>query len=807
MNEGTSPRSSDDHRDIAATRSDLSGTARDVVQARNVRGGVHFHHLGPPEQTTPQQLPGDVGGFVGREAELQFLDNVLAHTGEANETVVISAIAGTAGVGKTSLAIHWAHRARTQFPDGQLHINLRGYDPGLPVTADQALQRFLVALGVPPLAVPEETEARSALYRSLLAGRRMLIVLDNAATVGQVRPLLPGSASCLTMITSRNRLAGLVARNGAQRLNLDVLSPAESVALLRQVTAGHRSEDPPESLEELARLCACLPLALRIAGERAAAHPRWPLEDLIRELRDESQIWDALSTDEESDAVHAVFAWSYRALSAEAARLFRLLGLHPGPDFSVLVAAGLADLPLIRARRLLDTLVGANLLNETGYDRCQFHDLLRAYAYQQATTESSADERESAIERTCAWYFRAMAAAAAVHDAFYADDWAVTPAPADLTGLPVFADYDQAMVWFTAETDNLVAACRSAAAAGLDEIAWMLPALLRTPYLDRRPPGEWMELARIALQAVARLDDRRGEAITQLGLSIAYRQMQQIEPAIEHSRRALDAARSIDDAYQTVAALVILGHAQRCGRLLDDARSSYEQALVVAEDADLPLWTVWALIGLAEALFDAGLVQEAGTRITEVLALLERVNGEGARSECLGVLASINREVGDYEAADTNIHDALTIAYQTKNLSYQGTFEIELGRLLLATDRSGDALVAFQHAMTIGRRLGDRGTEATALDETGRAYQALDRAAEAVDFHRLAAVAHRDLGDRWRQANALGNLAVALDQLGRAEEAQDGRRGAQECLVDFHDRRSDQLRAVLTAQIGQRPPH
>lgn len=791
------------HGEPESTRSELSGSARDVVQAHDIAGGVHFHQAAAAtEPTLPRQLPGDVRGFVGRDPELECLDTILTGAGETQETVVISTIAGTAGVGKTSLAIHWAHRARAHFPDGQLHVNLRGYDPGPPVTADQALQRFLVTLGVAPPAVPEDTEAKSALYRSLLAGKRMLIVLDNAANVAQVRPLLPGEASCFVLVTSRSRLAGLVARDGAHRLDLDVLTPSEARDLLRRLTAGHRAEDPAESVTELARLCAHLPLALRIAGERAAAHPRRPLEDLIRELRDESSIWDALSTDEESDAVHAVFAWSYRALSPDAARLFRLLGLHPGPDFSVLAAAAVAGLPLARTRRVIDTLVGANLVGETGYDRCQFHDLLRAYAYEQANNDSSVEERQATIERTCMWYFRAMSVAAEVHDAFYADDWAIAAAPEDRTGLPVFADYDQAMVWFTAETDNLVAACRSAATAGLDEIAWKLPALLRTPYLDRRPAGEWIELSRTALEAATRSGDRRGEAVTLLGLSIAYRQLQQIELAIEHSRAALEAARSIDDAYQTVAALVMLGHAQRRGRHLDNARRSYEQALDVAAAADLPLWTVWALIGLAEALFEAGLLDESYARILEVLDILRPDEGQGARSECLSVLASINRESGRLEEASTTIQEALTIAYQTKNITYQGSFEIELGRVLLASGQYADALVAFQHATTIGRRLGDLGTEATALDETGRAYQAMDRPAEATGFHRLAAAAHGDLGDGWKQANALANLGDALDRVGDASGALTPWREAEALLARFEDGRTTELRSAITTKIA-----
>jgi hypothetical protein len=302
-----------------------------AVQARDVGGGIHFHGGGPPAANgpKPRQLLGDIRGFVNRVEETRRLDAVL--TGNGGEPLVVSVcvIAGTAGVGKTSLALHWAHQAQEHFPDGQLYVNLRGYDPGPPVTPPEVLRRFLSALNVPAKAIPAEPEAAAALYRSLLAGRRMLVILDNAATATQVRPLLPGTAGCLVVVTSRSRLSGLSVRDGAQRLTLGTLSEPEAVALLSAVTVGYRDEDDRDKLTELARLCARLPQALRIAAERAASRPRMRLDDLIADLRDESVLWDALSTgdDEEADAVRTVFAWSYRALTAEAAALFS----RPGP--------------------------------------------------------------------------------------------------------------------------------------------------------------------------------------------------------------------------------------------------------------------------------------------------------------------------------------------------------------------------------------------------------------------------------------------------------------------------------------------
>ncbi|OAR26403.1 hypothetical protein A8W25_05880 [Streptomyces sp. ERV7] len=781
----------------------MSGNAWDVVQARDVSGGIHFHHADPALGPSPRQLPADVRGFVGRQAALDSLDDILARGVESSQTVVISTIAGTAGVGKTSLATHWAHRVKDRFPDGQLHVNLRGYDAGPPVTADQALERFLRALGVAPGAIPDDPEDKAALYRSLLAGRRMLIVLDNAAAVRQVRLLLPGTASCMVLVTSRDRLSGLVARDGAHRLDLDVLAEDEAVRLLRDSTRGHRGPDPEPELIQLARLCARLPLALRIAAERAAARPHMPLSELISDLQDESSLWIALSADEEedSDAVHTVFAWSYRALGSEAARMFRLLGLHPGPDFSVHAAAALADVSTVTARRLLDSLAGTHLISASAYDRFQFHDLLRAFAFEQAVNDETPEGRASALRRLCEWYLEAMGAAAAVHDAQYADDWHVHPARTDLPGLPDVSDYERAMAWFTVETDNLVAVSRTAAEAGHHEVAWKLPALLRTPFLDRHPVQGWLPMADQALRAARRSEDLVGEAVTLLGMSIAHRQAHRVEEAVEHSRAALAAARQVDDAWQTIAALVMLGHALRLGRRLDEALESYQEALDIAGGLRLRLWIVWGLIGRAEALLDSGSHSEARACVAATLRELHDGESPGARSECLWVEATIDRETGLLADADRHIGQALHMAYETRNVIYQGQCETELGRVRLAAGRAEDGLAALQRAASIGRLLGDQAMEGTALDMTGQAYQALDRPQEAVQFHRLAIVEFRELGDDWRLAGALENLAAAMERTGDTAAAASHRREAVGILRRYTDARARALCSAVTARL------
>src|SRR5256714_9064117 len=361
----------------------MSGSARNVVQAGTISGGIHFA-APPASKSRPGLLPANVRGFVNRTRELDSLDKVL-ESGKDGDRVGMVLLVGTAGVGKTSVAVRWAHKIGDRFPDGQLYVNLHGYDAGEPLSALTALERFLRVLDVAPERMPAEVEARADMFRSLIAERRLLVVLDNAATADQVRPLLPGSDTCLVLITSRSRLSGLVARDGARRIDVDTLACVASMALLRKVITDYRVEDTDDELADLALLCANLPLALRIAAERAAARPWLPLAELINELRDESGLWHALSTDDEAeaDAVRSVFAWSYRALPESAARVFRLLGLHPGPEFSLNAAAALAGATPSETRRALDALLNAHLLEQIGRERYQFHDLLRAYAADQ----------------------------------------------------------------------------------------------------------------------------------------------------------------------------------------------------------------------------------------------------------------------------------------------------------------------------------------------------------------------------------------------------------------------------------------
>ena len=422
----------------------------------------------------PRQLPSAVAGFTGRAQELAELTRLMDQAAAGPGTVVISAIGGTAGVGKTALALHWAHRVADRFADGQLYANLRGFDPsGVPAAPEETVRGFLNALGVPPERVPPGPEAQAALYRGVLADKRVLIVLDNARDEEQVRPLLAASPGSLVLVTSRNQLAGLAAANGARLLGLDVLARAEAVQLLTARLGGTRAAAEPGAVGEIADRCAGLPLALTVAAARAATRPHFPLAALAPELRGLAGRLDALDSGDPTISVRTVFSWSYRQLAADAARMFRLLGLHPGPDISVPAAASMTGYPLPQARRLLGELARACLITEHVPGRYVFHDLLLAYAASQASDIDTGPERGAATGRLLDHYLHTAAGAANALN--MSGEAIVLDAPGPGVAPEQLTSHRQARAWFAAEHRVLLAAVTLAAESGFDRHAWQLP--------------------------------------------------------------------------------------------------------------------------------------------------------------------------------------------------------------------------------------------------------------------------------------------------------------------------------------------
>ncbi|TWP54261.1 tetratricopeptide repeat protein [Lentzea tibetensis] len=618
--------------------------------------------LGVADGSVPRQLPVVVSRFVGRSSELDRLCRLL-DSGVPSGTVVITAIDGSAGIGKTTLALHWAHRVKDSFPDGQLHVNLRGFDPGEPMDPGEALHGFLQALGVATNSIPADLAQRAALYRSLLADRRVLVVLDNARSSEHVRPLLPASPGCVVLVTSRRRLDGLTVQEGANRIALDVLSTEDSLALL--VARSPRFGDEPVIGAELAALCGRLPLALSIIAAHAAVRPSLPLRSLVRELRDEHDRLDALSMADLS--VRAVFSWSYRVLTPDAARLFRLLGLHPGPDVSLDACAALSS----GVRELLAELTAAHLIAEHVPGRYRFHDLLRAYAAEQALG-SPAAERTSAASAMLDHYLSLA----------FAADRAIQPCRDGVVRAPGVdvSTYTDGMAWFTAESEVLQALVAFAAAHDFAGHAWRL-AWACTTFLRRS--GRWRErvaVHRTALAAARRAGDAEGQATASRHLGSALGRLGSLDEASEvlHEALELNASSSVG-LFRTHLAF---------NRILQ-ARGDHETALSHAQQA-------WSLVhATADHLVRADALNTLGKQ----LALVER-HAEGL------------------PLCEQALRDYLVVGHlegQADVLINIGEIEQRLGLPISAIDR-------YRRSIDIDRQLGDRYWEAEAYDHLGDAH-------------------------------------------------------------------------------------
>ncbi|MFC6092487.1 ATP-binding protein [Saccharothrix lopnurensis] len=784
--------------DDSATRSEVSGSASETVQARDVHGGVHFHGADQRRWAVqPRQLPADVRGFVNRTAELERLDRILLGDASQPSTIRLAVIAGTAGVGKTSLAVHWAHRVRKDFPDGRLYVNMRGYDPGPPVDATQALEHLLRALDVPRGAVPVDLEAKASLYRSLLADRRVLVLLDNVATAAQARPLLPGTSECLTVITSRSRLSSLVFRNGAHRLTLDMLTESEAVALLRDVTADYRADDDPDQLAELARLCGRLPLALRIAAERAAREPVVPLDELAGELRDESGLWGALAgDDDDADAVRSVFAWSYRALTGSSARSFRLLGLHPGGTFSAAAAAALLGTGAGEARRVLDVLAGAHLLEQVAPGRYQFHDLLKFYANDQARAEETDRERVRVLRRVVAWYLRGADALQAALNPLSPR----VPLPPDEepgVGSPVFAGVEEANDWYALERPNLVAAVRAAADAGLHGHAWRLAAVLHHVQRVLGPVDDWRVTTGIGLDAARREGDPGAEAELLESMATVCVQTRRLTDGARYFARCLELRRGTGDRLGEAAVLNGLGRLHLLRRDLVEADRLFDGCLAIARELDDPLWQAIARGNLGVVRHQLGNDVAAVELALRNLEFHEAVGNPLGRGDALHALARSYRGLGRHPEALEAISRAVEIARENGNPVWEAYWLVEHGHVQRSVGRVVDSLASYQRAAVLHRRHGDRGREAEALDGTGLAYRELERHEDSADFHRLAVAVHRETGDRWLLGVALEHLAASVDLLGDADLARRYREEGLTTTAGFDDPRAEALRRRL----------
>ena len=713
----------------------------------------------------PRQLPAVVPRFEGRTSELARLTGILNRSAEA--TVVISAIAGTAGVGKTALAVRWAHQVAGRFPDGQLYVDLRGYDLGQPVTPASALARFLRDLGVHGPEVPAGEEELAARYRSLLAGRRMLILLDNAGSEEQVRPLLPATAGCTVVVTSRDALAGLVARDGARRLDLDLLPLTDAVALLRALI-GPRAVACPAATERLAEQCCRLPLALRVAAELAAARPTAPIAELAGELADQRRPLDLLAAGSDPrTAVRAVFSWSIRHLDLPAARTFRLVGLHPGPGLDPLATAALTGETPEQAGRILDQLARAHLIQPGAPGRYSMHDLLRAYAREAAAAEDGPDGQRAALTRLFDHYLHV--AAAAIGTLFPADRRPCIPSPT--SPAPPLIDSAAALAWLDAERASLMAIAAYAAGHGWPGHTTRLAATLNR-YLDGG--GHYCEA--VAIHSYARCAARdsgdiaaEAEALNALGVALLAQG--RLLQANRHLQQALDLWGKTGDRTGEARALLNLAIAQERQGHCEPASSLLRQALALYCETGDRIGEVRALNNLAVTELRQGNYRQATCYLERALPLLRESGDRTGEAYALHNLGDIELRQGRYQEATSHLGQALTVFRETGDRPCEaGTLTI-LGEVELRQGCYQRAGRHLRQALDLHRETGYRAGEAETLNGLGEVLLAAGRPADARRQHTIAIAVASRAGERYQQARGHHGLGNACQAAGNPDQA------------------------------------
>jgi DNA-binding SARP family transcriptional activator/tetratricopeptide (TPR) repeat protein len=747
----------------------------------------------------PAQLPAALPTFTGRRSELGRLDALVPADG-----IAIAVLSGTAGVGKTALALHWAHAARARFADGQFYVNLRGHAAGGPMRPIEALTGFLHALGVPAEQVPTGLEQAAALFRSLTCDQRLLILLDDAHTADQVRPLLPGGGGCLVLVTSRSTLGGLIAREGASRVALDVLDYADAQSLLARILGADRVAAEPDAAADLARVCGRLPLALRIAAANLNDQPARAIATYVAELSDGDRLGGLTVAGDEHSAVRVAFDLSHATVPAAAQRLFRLLSLVPGQDVTVATAAALGGIEVREAAGLLDHLAEAHLLGQPAPDRFAFHDLLRVYATEHALGAEPATERLAALDRLLHWY-RSMADAAARK--LYPTMLRL-PAGDDLSTDDdgPFDDHTDALAWLDSERANLVAVIVHAAERGPYRAAWLLADTLRGYFWHRSFVVDWLTVAGAGLSAATADGEAPARAAAHLSLADCHRCQSRNERAIEHYRAALALAERTEwlNCQATVLSGIGIAHGQggrladaaahfqralaidrRTGRLagqtaalgnlgivyrelgrLTESADHHAQALVINRQLESPGGIAIDLSNLGEAYHALGQLGRAREHLDRALALQREVGDRAGEAETLRRLADVHLDTGLPDALDLAA-TALELAREAGERRFEADALNTLGAVLTNDKRLDDAVRAFRQALRIAQEC--RSNYPAVVAHTGMAVVRLrgNRRQEAAGHARQAISLGRRGG--FAALEAIAQTVLAEVNLGRGE--------------------------------------
>ncbi|MDG4769768.1 tetratricopeptide repeat protein [Solwaraspora sp. WMMD792] len=704
-----------------------------------------------PTLTVPRQLPAPVPDFVGRTGELGQLDAV-----HAAGTCGVVVICGTAGVGKTAFAVHWGHRRRARFPDGWIHLDLRGDEAEHAVTAHEALGRLLAALAVPDAEIPSDTGARAARWRTATDGRRLFVLLDNVASADQVRPLLPGSRAALVVVTSRDRQAALVALHGAYRIELDLLPPSDAAGLLTRLLDDRAGTDPA-SVDSLAAICARLPLALRLAAEYAAAQAHLPLAGIVSQLRQASPL-DLLDAGG-SAAIRHVFGWSYQRLDAATQRLFRLLSLHPAPYCTLACAAALSGADEVATGQLMRRLTSAHLMRCDPLGRYAFHDLLRAYAAELSLTADEPADRDAAVDRLLTRYVdTAVAASDALHP-----EWSANWQRAGLALKPggERLSPDAALAWLDGELLSFAAICRFARRHGRPEYAVKLAAAVYR-YLEAGYGVEATAIHEQAIDAARELGDLAAEAHLRTNAAVVERLLSRYASAAAELGRALELCRRTGNRHSEARILSNLGIVEeRLGELASSAARHHEAVAIYQEINDAH-GQASALTNLGNLESAAGDHASAAERFLAAHDIFAALGARTGQAIALTNLGDVHIALGEDVHAAGRLWEALVLFREIGHRDGEATALSNLGTALSRQGLHQESIGSLQEALGIFRDTGNRYGEASVLNAMGDALSALGRDDDAVERYRSALAIAGETGDSDERNRAV----AALDRIG-----------------------------------------
>ncbi|WP_214410817.1 AfsR/SARP family transcriptional regulator [Sphaerisporangium fuscum] len=745
----------------------------------------------------PRQLPPHVSRFTGRVDSLRLLDSLLGGA-ENGHAATISVIAGTAGVGKTALATYWAHSVADRFPDGQLFLNLHGYSHGERVAPGQALQQLLLGLGVAREAIPHLEDERVGLYRTLVADKHMLIVLDNAATPQQVRPLLPGSPHCKVVITSRDSLRGLAVTHDVHTFALGMLTAAEAKAFLMAQLGAERLG---AHAGELARLCGGLPLALRLASAHLHYQPELRIQDFMARLREENPL-SALEIDEDPGVgVRATFELSYRALPDMPRRAFRLLGHAPGPDIDLDAVAVLVDATPAEARKAVDVLVNAHLVHRVGA-RLAMHDLLRVYARDRSAVEDSERERRTALTDLLSWFIHSSGSAVA-H---------VSPGSKRLDpGIPLprngkrrFTRHDDALAWLETERETLVASIGFAASAGWPGLAWRLAHTLTRFFYSQDYIDDWITTHEVALSAARGLDDNKAENLILCDLAYAYLFAGQYAKYLSHQRCSLQLCRSAGDESGEASALQHLGYGLLRTGELAAAIEAFTQALAKHRGiADLD-GEMESTYRLACAYLRAGRTTDAADLLNKCISHFRKAGKRYDEAYASIYLADAHGWLGDFSSAVERALDALRVGRELRNSRLEADALSTVGRWHRKSGRLDDALACQRRALSIVENLSTRELECEILLDLGDTFLAMGERRDALESYKAALVISRGLKGSHLEGLALRGIGDVDHSGGNSERAAAYWRKALDILSSMHVPEAEVVAAKLRGIAGTR---